>query len=236
VQTLLKWMHSEASVYVEDLDIPQNKLSESAQRILDRAIEILCHRERANSVMLLGEPGVGKTVSEYQDGAIAVDKLIGMPRGIVGSQRGGTITKFASAGTAVEHVQADVKHELERRFPPEFLNRIDEVVLFSPLTHDEPRRIAKRYLGHVHVTLAKSEKAMEIDDDALELIVTQGHSLAFGARFLKRVIDERIKLPISAHWQDNSRFHVRAKGSDVVVDVVQEYQTSESPSLYEQVG
>ena len=39
--------------------------------------------------------------------------------------------------------------ELERRFPPEFRNRIDEVVLFAPLTHDEVREIAKHYLAQV---------------------------------------------------------------------------------------
>jgi ATP-dependent Clp protease ATP-binding subunit ClpA len=143
---------------------------------------------------------------------------------------------FASAGTGVEQVQAEVRHELERRFPPEFLNRIDEVVLFSPLTRDEAREIAKHYLENVQITLAKSGKAIEIDDDALELIVTQGHSLAFGARFLKRVIDERIKLPISAHWRDGSCFRVRAQGSEVVVNVAPEHKTSQSPSLYDYVA
>ena len=47
----------------------------------------------------------------------------------------------------VEQVQGEVMRELERRFPPEFRNRIDEVVLFAPLTHDEVREIAKHYLA-----------------------------------------------------------------------------------------
>ena len=53
--------------------------------------------------------------------------------------------------------------ELERRFPPEFRNRIDEVVLFSPLTHDEVREIARHYLQQVTQTLAKAGKTITID-------------------------------------------------------------------------
>jgi ATP-dependent Clp protease ATP-binding subunit ClpA len=59
---------------------------------------------------------------------------------------------------------------------------------------------------------------MEIDDEALTAIVIEGHSPAFGARFLKRIIDERIKMPISLRWRDGSHFHVRVQGADVVVE------------------
>ena len=102
--------------------------------------------------------------------------------------------------------------ELERRFPPEFRNRIDEVVLFAPLTHDEVREIARHYLQQVTLTLAKAGKTIAVEDEALELVVQKGYSMAFGARFLKRVIDEQIKLPISARWKDGSHFVVKAVG------------------------
>jgi hypothetical protein len=48
-------------------------------------------------------------------------------------------------------------------------------------------------------------------------IVKHGHSHAYGARFLKRVIDERVRLPISANWRE-TQFHVRVEDGDVVVD------------------
>ena len=70
------------------------------------------------------------------------------------------------------------------------------------------------------MALAKAGKTIQIDDDALELIVTQGYSMAFGARFLKRVIDERIKLPISSQWKEGSHFHVRARDGGIVVEPV----------------
>jgi ATP-dependent Clp protease ATP-binding subunit ClpC len=228
-------------------------------------------------------------MSEYQDGTVGVDKLIGMPRGIVGSERGGVLTNqlrdnpysvvlldevekanpsllnvflqafdegwitdgrgkrvylsdaiiimtsnlgaehfrkvssplgFRSASSAVRDVKLDVMREMERRFPPEFRNRIDDVVLFSPLSLDEVRTIARQYLGRVEATLRERRKSMTVDDDALEAIVAEGHSLAYGARFLKRVVDNRVKLPISEQWSTGNHFHVRLADGVVQVDTV----------------
>src|SRR4030095_5273308 len=93
----------------------------------------------------------------------------------------------------------------------------DEVVLFAPLMHDEVRQIARNYLEKVVLTLARAGKTIQVSDEALELIVTKGYSLAFGARFLKRFIDEQIKLPISTRWKDGSHFEVKACDGEIVV-------------------
>ena len=59
-----------------------------------------------------------------------------------------------------------------------------------------------------------------MDGEALKLLVTKGYNLAYGARFLKRVIDEQVKLPISLRWKDGSHFEVTAKNGEVVVEAI----------------
>ena len=71
------------------------------------------------------------------------------------------------------------------------------------------RQIAQLYLDEVAETLRGRGKSLQVDDEALDVIVEQGHSLAYGARFLKRVIDDCVKLPISEHWATGQQFRVR---------------------------
>src|SRR5213075_1336357 len=78
---------------------------------------------------------------------------------------------FLQRSMGVQQVEGEVMRELERRFPPEFRNRIDEVVLFAPLTHDEVREIARHYLQQVTLTLAKAGKTIAVSDEALEVVV-----------------------------------------------------------------
>ena len=139
----------------------------------------------------------------------------------IGSERFhavGTPFGFRSARPAASHTQAEVERALEARFSPEFRNRIDQVVVFRPLEADAVRMIAGRYLDQLAVTLERWNKAIVVDPDALDRLVAEGHSRAYGARFLKRVLDERVKLPISYQWKEADSFRVRVRGGQVVVD------------------
>ncbi len=69
----------------------------------------------------------------------------------------------------------------------------------------------------MEVTLAKAGKTLHVDDEALERIAADGYSLAFGARFLKRFIDEQVKLPITARWKEGMHFEVKVEHEQVVV-------------------
>ena len=66
--------------------------------------------------------------------------------------------------------------------------------------------------------VAKACKTLTVADEALELVVVKGYSMAFGARFLKRFIDEHIKLPLSAQWKNGSHFDVTARDGQLVVE------------------
>jgi ATP-dependent Clp protease ATP-binding subunit ClpC len=259
-------------------------------------------------LLFLGPTGVGKTelakavaefmfgeeskmvridMSEYQDGTVAVEKLIGMPRGIVGSERGGILTErlrdnpytvllldevekaspyllniflqafdegwltdgrgkkvylsdaivimtsnlgsenfkkflkplgFASENrTDVEAVKREVLKAAEDRFSPEFSNRIDEIVVFSPLMREEVKEIAQLYLGRLRRHMETFGKVLDISEEAEDLLVEKGFSAAYGARFLKRTIDEKVKLPITTLWKEGDRFDVTVRDGDVVV-------------------
>jgi ATP-dependent Clp protease ATP-binding subunit ClpA len=255
----------------------------------------------------LGPTGVGKTemakalteylfgddrhmvrvdMSEYRDGALAVDKLIGMPRGIVGSERGGILTNqmrdnpytvvlldeiekadsfvhnlflqvfdegwltdgrgkkvyfsdaiiimtsnlgteelskltrplgFATGGDDFEPVKKSVLKAVENRFTPEFINRLDDVIVFSPLTFDEVKRIAAIYLESIGKAMAVSGKTLSFSEASLDALSETGISVKYGARFLKRHIDEKVKMPITLKWKESDRFYVEAEGGEVVV-------------------
>ncbi len=250
-------------------------------------------------LLFLGPTGVGKTelakavaetmfgdeqkmvridMSEYQDGTVAIEKLIGMPRGIVGSERGGILTErlrenpytvllldevekaspyllnlflqafdegwltdgrgkkvylsdaiiimtsnlgsenfkkymkplgFGQKTTAdIVEIKREVMKAAETRFSPEFRNRIDEIVIFTPLTEDEVKQIAQLYLGGIKRQAERQGKQLNVTDAAIDYLVEKGFSPAYGARFLKRTIDEKVKLPVTNMWKAFNRFNV----------------------------
>ncbi len=88
-------------------------------------------------------------------------------------------------------------NELERHFRPEFINRIDEVVVFHKLTHDDLINIVELELGKVSARLRTKNLALEITPDAKEYLVELGTDEKFGARPLRRTISSRIEDPLS---------------------------------------
>ena len=92
----------------------------------------------------------------------------------------------------IETTKLEVFDLLKERLRPEFLNRIDERIMFLPLTKEEIKKIAFLLLKKVHKNLAKSELKMEITDSAMGLLADLGYDPQFGARPLKRVIQNEL--------------------------------------------
>jgi len=82
---------------------------------------------------------------------------------------------------------------------------------------DEVREIAKIYLGKVQRNMERQGKFVEITEAALDALTEKGYSPAYGARFLKRFIDQKVKLPITNQWKSAVRFVVDAEDGEVVV-------------------
>ncbi|HYY56749.1 MAG TPA: hypothetical protein VE842_05410, partial [Pyrinomonadaceae bacterium] len=114
----------------------------------------------------------------------------------------------------------EVMKAAEARFSPEFRNRIDEIVVFSPLTMDEVRQIAQIYLNKLQRQMERQGKEVEVTDRAVDLLTQKGFSPAYGARFLKRHIDEKVKLPITTMWKGATRFQVDAEEGEVTIKPV----------------
>jgi ATP-dependent Clp protease ATP-binding subunit ClpB len=83
--------------------------------------------------------------------------------------------------------------DLRDRFRPEFLNRIDEVVVFQPLTREQLTEIVELQLGRLRERLAERRVGLELTDAAKELLAEEGWDPAYGARPLKRAIQRRLE-------------------------------------------
>jgi len=261
-------------------------------------------------LLFLGPTGVGKTelaksladflfgddkkmirvdMSEYKDSAVAVDKLIGMPRGIVGSERGGLLTNpvrenpysvvlldeiekahpyvlnlflqvfdegwltdgrgkrvyfsdtviimtsnlgadvfkkyvkplgfMTDSDVDARSYKKDIMREIENSLSPEFLNRIDDIIVFTPLTRIEVRELTLMYLDRIREHMEAYGKHLEVTDRAMELLVDKGYNQKYGARFLKRHVDEKVKVPVTLKWKDGDLFKIDASDDEILVEV-----------------
>ncbi len=125
---------------------------------------------------------------------------------------------FRNTEVGLDAVRGDVLKTLERRLSPEFRNRLDDVVVFAPLTRQEVGTIARIHLDRIVETARANGKSVEITPDAIEALVKEGYSVAYGARFLKRVIDDRIKIPLSQLWSGSRAFRITTLEGEIVVE------------------
>jgi ATP-dependent Clp protease ATP-binding subunit ClpB len=89
--------------------------------------------------------------------------------------------------------------ELRRHFRPEFLNRVDDVIVFHPLDTAQLRRIVSLQVDRLRSLLAERRIMLEISEAAEDLIAREGYDPAFGARPLKRAIQRLVQNPLALH-------------------------------------
>ncbi len=98
-----------------------------------------------------------------------------------------------------KQTRSDVMIEVERHFRPEFLNRVDELIIFNPLTHEDLKRIVHLQLDEVRDRLSVKGVKMELETSALDFLITKGFHDDYGARPLRRAIERFIEDPLAEH-------------------------------------
>ncbi len=101
-----------------------------------------------------------------------------------------------------EDIKADVLAELKRLFRPEFLNRVDDIIVFHKLTQEDIKNISRRMLKTLSTRVKSMEMDIEFDDSAVEQISSEGYDPVYGARPLRRAIQNKIEDPLSEHMLD----------------------------------
>ena len=92
-----------------------------------------------------------------------------------------------------KEIKADVMSEVKQAFRPEFLNRIDEIIVFHQLTHEDIKEIAGKLLAQMQKRLLENKITAEIAEEAIEKIAKEGFDPLYGARPLKRAIQSEIE-------------------------------------------
>ncbi len=114
-----------------------------------------------------------------------------------------------------DKMKEKVMGELKKAFRPEFLNRIDGVMVFHSLNTDNIRKITNLLLDRVRVQLTEQEMTMDVTDEAMDLLAKRGYDPNFGARPLRRIITNLIEDPLAEKILDGKVL----TGSHITVEV-----------------
>ncbi len=156
----------------------------------------------------------GRTVS-FKNTVIIMTSNIGAPYLMEG---------ITAEGTIRESAREAVMAELRTHFRPEFLNRVDDIVLFKPLRLDEIKSIVKLLLERLKARLAERRIGLEITPAALDLIARSGYDPVYGARPLKRFLQREVETRLARELvagtvPEGSKVTVDTEGRSIVLRV-----------------
>jgi ATP-dependent Clp protease ATP-binding subunit ClpB len=157
----------------------------------------------------------GRTVS-FRNTVIIMTSNIGSPHLMEGG--------VTSSGEITEGARRQVMGELRAHFRPEFLNRIDDIVLFKPLRLEEIEKIVDLLVADLRRRLDDRNVELELNEKGRELIAREGFDPVYGARplrrFIQREVETRIaRALIAGQAVGGARVRVDAEGDQLRVDV-----------------
>ncbi|MBN9518440.1 ATP-dependent Clp protease ATP-binding subunit [bacterium] len=132
-------------------------------------------------------------------------------------------TKYTTqnAEASYQEMQKRLKGRMDKEFRPEFLNRLDDIIVFRPLTKDDLKAIVNMELAKVQKRLKEKELSLVVTDEAKDYLIDKGSSVEFGARPLRRSIEQHLEdmlseelLKGSFHNQDTITVRVVEEGGE----------------------
>ncbi|MCA9407058.1 MAG: ATP-dependent Clp protease ATP-binding subunit [Candidatus Omnitrophica bacterium] len=120
-----------------------------------------------------------------------------------------------------DEMKSRLLEEVKKNFKPEFLNRIDEIIVFKSLTKEDLEKIVTLEIKEVFRRLLEKEIHIEMDKDVVELLIEKGFDPVYGARPLKRTIQRLLEDPlaeaiISGNYKEGTRIKAQRKNDEVV--------------------
>lgn len=149
------------------------------------------HRDVFNILLQVLDDG---RLSDNQGHTVDFTNTIIVMTSNIGSQ---LIQEISKEGGNEEQMREAVMETLQTRFLPEFLNRVDEIMIFHPLGQEQIRKIVDLQVSRLRKQLAEKGIHLEVTLAALSAIATEGYDPTYGARPLKRVIQQRIQNPLA---------------------------------------
>jgi ATP-dependent Clp protease ATP-binding subunit ClpB len=155
--------------------------------------------------------GQGRTV-DFRNSVIIMTSNLG-------SQ---VIQELAGEGN-YQRMKSAVMETVQQHFRPEFINRVDDIVVFHPLGTEQIRSIVEIQLGYLRRRLGERNLELELDDRARDLIAEAGYDPVYGARPLKRAIQQQIENPLAQRILRNDflpgdRVRVSVRNSELVFE------------------
>ncbi len=181
------------------------------------------HPEVHNMLLQIMEEGhlsdaKGRTV-DFRNAIIVMTSNVGADEIRRSTQLGFTHKRDQKTDERVsyEEMRKKLTESLKKVFRPEFINRVDSVIVFRALNQDDIRKIVTLELGKVTERLAEHAVTLTASDAALDLLATQGFDPEMGARPLRRVIQQKVEDPLSDSLL-SGQFH---EGDGILVEVAE---------------
>ncbi len=166
------------------------------------------HRDVFNILLQVLDDG---RLSDNQGHTVDFTNTIVVMTSNIGSQ---LIQEIAKEGGSEQQMREAVMETLQTRFLPEFLNRVDEIMIFHPLGQKQIRKIVELQVARLRKQLEEKQIRLDVTVAALDAIASEGYDPTYGARPLKRVIQQRIQNPLAVEMLK----HEFGAGSGVKID------------------